>query len=146
MQHRQWIGALAVALAAAACSQGNVFSLDEGTCFDDVAAFGDGEAAEVEDVPVVACSEPHDNEVYATFDLEGEEFPGDAAVTDAADTGCLERFEDYVDRDYQTSRYVFSHLVPSERTWDVAGDREVVCFLYDMELEPLEGSAEGSGV
>lgn len=30
--------------------------------------------------PVIACAEPHDNEVDATFDVGGTDVPGDQAV------------------------------------------------------------------
>lgn len=147
MRTRTWTAALGVgaALLAAGCGQEDVFSLEPGTCFQDVAAVSEEGGGEVAEVPVVDCDEPHDNEVFATFDLAHEEFPGDTAVREAADDGCQQRFEDYVGTDYPTSRFVSSHLVPTERTWAGQGDREVVCFLYDMDLQKLEGSAEGSG-
>lgn len=137
--------AVVAAVVVAGCSEGNVFSLDPGTCFDDVSQITDEGGGEVEDVPIVDCDEPHDNEVFATFDLEGEDFPGDDAVATRAEQGCLDRFEAYVGRDYASSRFVATHLVPTEQSWEVRDDREVVCFLYDVDLARLEGSAQGSG-
>lgn len=147
MGHVGRLGIVTVLAAlAAGCSSGNVFSLDPGTCFDDVAQFTSADGGdEVEDVPVVDCAEPHDNEVFATFDLEGDTFPGDEAIATRADQGCRDRFEDYVGRDYASSRFVATHLVPTQQSWDARDDREVVCFLYDIDLAKLEGSAEGSG-
>ena len=144
---RTWMvaGGMLAALVVTGCSEGNVFSLEAGTCFDDVSALTEEGGGEVGDVPIVDCAEPHDNEVYATFDLTDESFPGTEAVRQAADEGCDARFEDYVGTDSASSRFMYSHLVPTEQTWDTADDREVVCFLYDMDLEKIEGSAEGSG-
>lgn len=135
----------ALLVAATGCGDGNVFSLEPGTCFDDVAELAEEGGGEIGEVPVVDCRQPHDNEVFATFDLEGDTFPGDDQVLQAAVDGCLARFGDYVGSEPGTSRYLVSHLVPTARTWDVNDDREVVCFLYDRQLEKLEGSAEGSG-
>lgn len=127
-----------------ACSDGNVFSLAVGTCFDDIDAFYEEGGGGVEDVPIVECDEPHDNEVFALFDIAGDAFPGTSAVGTEAETGCVDRFEDYVGIDYASSRFVASWLTPTSQSWD-AGDREVVCFLYDIDLAELEGSARDSG-
>ena len=141
---RRAVLAVTLLLSAVACGDGNVFSLEPGTCFDDVVELTEA-GGEVGQVPVVDCAGPHDNEVFATFDLEGSTFPGDDRVLQLALDGCLDRFDDYVGVDPASSRYAVSHLVPTERTWDVNDDREVVCFLYDRELAPLEGSAQGAG-
>jgi hypothetical protein len=79
-----------VILSATGCfgGQGNVFSLEVGQCFDDP----DVVAAEIIDVIIVDCSSPHDNEVYAAFDLAGTVFPGVDEVFDAAHRGCEDRF------------------------------------------------------
>lgn len=145
MRIRSVVGAAVLGLVVMGCSEGNVFSLEPGTCFDDVTELTSEGGGEVSDVPVVDCGEPHDNEVFATFDLEGDDFPGQDAVVSQADAGCVDRFEAYVGRDYPSSRFVSSHLVPTQQTWEDQGDREVVCFLYDIDLARLEGSAEGSG-
>jgi hypothetical protein len=133
---------LAGALLVVSCAQGNVFSLEPGTCFDDVDAFFEEDSEGVSDVPTVDCDEPHDNEVFATFDLPDGSYPGDDAVTTAADDGCIDRFADYVGIDYADSRFVSTYLVPTADSW-ADGDREVVCFLYDIDLAKIEGSAEG---
>ena len=36
-------------------------------------------------------------------------------------------------------------LTPTPDSWE-AGDREIVCYLYDIELRKLTGSMRGSGV
>lgn len=129
----------AVAALLAGCSEGNVFALEQGDCFDLAADVGDA----VTDVEVVACSEPHDNEVFATFDLDGDEFPGAPQVQAEATNGCLERFDEFVGLAYAESRYVQSSFFPTEDSWS-SDDREVVCFLADVEGEKLTGSAEGT--
>lgn len=136
----------AVAMLSA-CEQSNnadVFSLEVGTCFDDTDAFYN-EGEDVATVPVVDCAKPHDNEVYHLFDIEGSEFPGEKEIQGVADEGCLDAFEDYVGRDYPSSRFVITHLVPTRQSWTRQKDREVACILYDMDLEKITGSARGSG-
>lgn len=129
---------LALALAATAC-QGNVFSLSAGTCFNDP------DGTEVSDVEIVDCTEPHDNEVYATFDIPGSEFPGQFAVQTDAQEGCIDRFETYVGSDYWVSALDVSSLSPTSGSWD-NGDREVICFLYDLEGAKLNATMKNSGV
>ena len=63
-----------------------------GDCFDDP------QETEFEDVAGVPCFEPHDNEVYAVFDVSFNEFPGQAAMSDAATEACLKRFRKFVGR------------------------------------------------
>ena len=55
---------------------GNVsaFQIRVGDCFDDAGIFGEGDAT-VSDVPALPCAEPHDNEVYAVFDVNLAKFP-----------------------------------------------------------------------
>ena len=72
---RTLAGLVALTLLLAACS-GNVFELAVGDCFDD----GDmalGELEEIGEFPLVDCSVPHDNEVYAVVTVDGEVFPGE---------------------------------------------------------------------
>lgn len=146
MNIRSWSVVLTVALAAAAgaCEdEGDVFSLEVGTCFNDTeSALAGGETS---NVPVVECDEPHDNEVFALVELEGDEFPGNDTVRQVGNEKCLAEFEDYVGLDYPSSRYAAGpYLTPTEESWERANDREVICALWDANLEKLEGSARGS--
>lgn len=133
-----------LALFATACSP-SVLSLETGTCFDDGDAITN-ELSEVTDVPVVDCAEPHDNEVYYTYQMNDGSYPGDDRVFDIADTECLASFEPFVGASYETSQLDFGWLVPTEQTWNEANDREIICFLYDLELAKLTGSMQGSGI
>ena len=85
---------ITLAVAATAC-EGNVFSLSVGDCFNDPDAF-----TEVSDVEIVECGEPHDNEVYAVYDIPGDQFPGRTAVQDNAGENCVARFDAYVGREF----------------------------------------------
>ena len=130
---------IALVTFATAC-QGNVFSLSVGDCFNDPDS-GD----EVANVEMVECGESHDNEVFAAFDIPGDIFPGQAAAQQDADRGCSDRFEPYVGTDYLDSSLLFSFLTPSDASWD-QGDREVLCFLYDINGGALTTSVKGTGL
>ena len=118
----------------------DAFSIRVGDCYNDQTA------DEVSDVPGVPCSEAHDNEVYATFDLSGSEWPGDDEILELGDQGCLERFEAAIGAPYEESILMFTTLVPSRTSWMRGKDREVVCGAYHMELEKLTGTVLNSGM
>ncbi len=136
----------AVALLAAACSAGNVWTLEVGDCFDDwEGATISTESQEVSDVPIVDCAEPHDNEIYSKQDLPDGSYPGDAAMEQTVIEVCYDGFESFVGRSYEESSLDFGWLFPTSESW-AEGDREVVCFVYDFELAKLTGSMENSGI
>ncbi len=123
-------------LFIAACSS-SVLELEVGTCFDDPDSY-----ESVSDVPIVDCDQPHDNEVFANEDLTGSEYPGSDQVKNRADAICLEKFASYVGIAYEDSIYDIGSLFPTDQTWDV-GDREVICFAYDISLDKITGSING---
>ena len=121
----------------------DAFTMRVGDCFDDGASTWSGE---IDRVPGVPCSAPHDNEVYATFDLPDGTFPGEEEVDLMADEGCYERFHRAIGTSYEESVLMYGTLYPSEASWKRRKDREVVCVAYHMELEKLTGSVIGSGM
>ena len=132
---------LAILLTLAACSQSNVFELSVGDCFDDDTSFSE----EVSDVALVECSEPHDNEVYAIHTMTDVTYPGPDATGGLADEWCVGEFEGFVGVAYDISELEVGWLAPTEDSWS-GGDREIVCFLYRLDLEKVSGTLEGSGV
>ena len=126
--------------SSAGGGEASVFLLEVGDCFDEPDI-----TAAVSDVPIVPCDQPHDNEVYAIYDLADGDYPGQDAVETSALDGCLERFEPFVGRDYATSALDYFHLTPTVESWS-AGDREVICSVYRVDLEKMTGSMQGSGI
>jgi len=122
-------------------SAGNVdaFQMRVGDCFDDGSTFGDDS---VNSVPGVPCTDPHDNEVYAVFDVAADSFPGDA-MAEMAHDGCVERFEAFVGKDYESSALEIATLYPTRESWHGQNDREVICAVYDIELSKLTGTVKG---
>src|SRR5262249_16480570 len=86
--------------------QGHVFQLKLGDCFTGAAS------GNVSDVTTVACSQPHDAEVYSVFTYPNapSDYPGDDAVKSTAETGCTPAFKDFVGIDYNSSNYGISFL------------------------------------
>ncbi|MCS5734031.1 septum formation family protein [Herbiconiux daphne] len=114
----------------------DVFTISVGQCFDDAPG------TEVTEVPVVDCGDPHDFEVYADFDLSGDDFPGESDVADSAESGCLDEFEPFVGIAYDDSQYAYSYFAPTERSWSEGDDRLVSCIIGDPD-GPVTGSLAG---
>lgn len=118
----------------------SVFELDVGDCFDDP----DDVAADVEEVVMLDCDNPHDNEVYLVFDFDADDFPGEEVIRDEALDRCIDEFESYVGVPIEESELDAGPLlVPTDESWEV-GDREVVCAAWSPDRAKLEGSIEGS--
>ncbi|MPZ99377.1 MAG: hypothetical protein GEU80_08590 [Dehalococcoidia bacterium] len=121
-----------------------VFDARVGDCFDDEPAPA---SAVSTTLPVVPCTDPHDNEIYAIVEhpaAADAPYPGGAAVQRFAQDACYEAFSGFVGIPYQESRFAFGMLTPLSDGWERAGDREVLCFLYDFQLEKLAGSTRNS--
>ncbi len=118
----------------------DAFQVRLGDCFDDP----DVNADEFSSLPGVPCSEPHDNEAFAVFDLTLKEY-SEEQISEVSQTSCIERFETYVGRDYDTSALDVVTMYPSPESW-AQNDREVVCALYDMSGAKLVGSVKGRGI
>ncbi|MFB2581762.1 septum formation family protein [Herbiconiux sp. P15] len=106
----------------------DVFTLAVGDCINDTS--GD-DVTEVSEVPTVDCAAEHDLEVYAEFEIAGDEFPGDDAVTAEADEKCLAEFEPFVGIAYDSSIYGFTYFTPTEASWTEGDDRLVSCLIGD---------------
>ena len=110
-----------------------------GDCVDDPAII---DGSDVPESAVVDCSTPHYAEAYAQFDLPEGDFPGEEAVTTAAEEGCDTEFETFVGMPYQESVLEVFYYYPTEEVW--AFDRSVVCILIDPSGEPVTGTLQGA--
>ena len=129
-------------------SEGNVdaFTIQLGDCFDNTSSLASDETGDVSSLPGVPCSQPHDNEVFAIFDLDQPTFPGSEEISELSFEACLDRFESFVGVDYESSSLDIAALYPSKESWSRQSDREVVCAVYDMNAGKLTGSAKSSGI
>ena len=121
----------------------DAFQIRIGDCYND-SNVGEGEYA-VSDVPGVPCTEPHDNETYAVFDLTVDSYPEGDALGELAFENCVERFELFVGRDYESSTLDINIMYPSAESW-AQHDREVICAVFDVDANKLMGSAAGRGL
>ncbi len=121
----------------------DAFQVRVGDCFNDT--YDSDDEYQVSDVPGVPCSDPHDNETYAVFDLSAESYPGGEAMGELAFESCFKRFESFVGRDYETSTLDIHMMYPSTESWQQE-DREVICAVFDVEANKLIGSAAGRGL
>jgi Domain of unknown function (DUF4190)/Septum formation len=103
----------------------SAMSLQVGDCLN-----GLEEEGNVRSLPAVPCAEPHEGEVYATFDLPEGEYPGDTAVVEQAETGCDERLSAVAPGAYEDPSVGLYYLYPVELSWP--DDREVVCIAISM--------------
>jgi len=122
---------------------GNVdaFSVQVGDCFNDVDSYSD----QIASVPGVPCTEPHDNEAFAVFDVSAESYPDEGAMYDLAYDSCMVHFEEFVGRDYDSSSLEITTMYPSSESWK-QDDREVICAVFDLNAYQLVGSAAGRGL
>lgn len=112
----------------------SIRTLGVGKCFDDLTGAGD-----VGFVEPRGCHEPHDNEVFAWFVMPHDAWPGENATNAWADQACYEEFAMYTGETYAESPLDYGWWYPIEETWQ-AGDRTVICALWDFEGNELVGS------
>lgn len=114
-----------------------VFAFQIGDCIQ----FPAEDADLIESVEGVPCTAPHDAQVYVEFDLPDGDFPGDAAVSQAATDGCYQAFDAAIGVSYDdTPELDFTFLSPVREGW-AQGDREISCFVAQTDGTQWTGSA-----
>ncbi|MFE7760338.1 DUF4190 domain-containing protein [Streptomyces sp. NPDC057438] len=125
-------------LRDAASGFGGTFSVATGECFDTPTGSLEGYTA---DVDIVPCAGEHDAEVFAGFSMSDGPYPGDGAVTEAADDRCYARSESYVMDPWALPADVdVYYFTPTRQSWRY-GDREITCMFGNTDPE---GSLTGS--
>lgn len=140
--------AVAAAVTLAGCGNSSrsvgvsssVFHLKVGDCLVPPSTV----QAELASIKVVACHEPHTQEVFALVQDSGagDNYPGDTALRTFADGNCLQAFAGYVGVDYRYSQLFYTYLLPSVRSW-AAKDRTIVCVVTTTGQQ-LDRSVKGS--
>jgi hypothetical protein len=116
-------------------------TLAVGDCFN-TDQFAPGLSIALRDVKLVACTDPHQHEVYAIESNDAptaSPFPGDAAIRAFADDACLADFEPALGAGYRESTLDFATINPDATSWK-AGDRVVICTVHDADFVALTGS------
>jgi hypothetical protein len=122
----------------------SVHDVRVGDCFMDDGDLGGDEGKDVFSVEAVPCDEPHDNEVYAIFDLADGDFPGADEVFQLGLAGCVERFADFTGVAYGATSLEVNTIHPTRLSWVSVGDRVVTCAVFDR-AGPLVGSVKAAG-
>jgi hypothetical protein len=81
--------------------------------------------------------------VYAVFDLNAASFPEGDEMARLAFDACMQRFSEFVGKDYDSSALDIATLYPTRDSWHQQNDREVVCAVYDVAAAKLTGSVKG---
>lgn len=114
----------------------DVFSLKVGDCKMSSAT------GEIQDVDVVPCEEPHDEEVYYEFKMDDGEFSEEAI--DTATQECVgEAYTTFVGVAWDASTLDVYPITPTQRTWDELNDRVIQCVISDP-AGPVTGSLAGA--
>jgi Septum formation len=104
-----------------------VFKLKTGDCFD----------PQGQSYTLIPCDSPHVAEVFATFPLAGGTWPGDAAVSAKANSGCASMLGSYLNPQLAIS-LASTYVYPDATAWK-AGARTVIC-----EVRASSGDLTGS--
>jgi len=114
------------------------FALQVGDCFN----FPEEDL--IVSLEALPCSQPHDAEAYLSFDQDGDEYPGAAAVAAQTERGCFAAFESFVGIPWEESELDIAALEPTQESWEDGDDREVTCAIVSYDGSKLTGSTKGS--
>lgn len=122
----------------AAKENNSTFSLAKGDCFNSLDGSLEGYAYDVDTVP---CSEAHDGEVFASFQLPAGSYPGDDRVTEIADDKCYALEDSYAMDAWAVPDDVdVYYLTPTSQSWRL-DDHEVTCVFGSVDTN---GTLTGS--
>jgi len=108
----------------------NVFSLPVGTCFDNPS----GNLFSINSVTPIACTKPHNAQVFAQFKARGASFPGTTAMERRADNGCNARITGHLDQSKVTGTMSLHFIFPRQLAWD-SGQRRISCLVVDSSRD-----------
>lgn len=95
-----------------------IFTLQAGECLNGQNSLG---------AIVLPCSSPHLAQVFATFQLPSQGWPGQEVVQAAAKSGCQQRLASYLNPQLAPSSTLSQeYIYPDQTTW-ASGGRTVVC-------------------
>lgn len=123
-------------LVLASCGSAAV-DLEVGECLDS----DDLDSDEISRVTTLDCEEPHDVEIFGKHELSDGAFPGMSTIQEVGEEECRDQFFSFMGEDAVASGAQYSYLSPSEKTWDDADDRTVLCMA--ISDEPVTGTMGG---
>lgn len=110
--------------------------------------FDEATDVQVQDLPVIPCTEPHTHEIYFVELNPEEVYPGFEKLEDQARLACLTAFDDYVGRSAFDSSLFYSWLVPTLDGWNDSkvDDRATLCVLGAGDGSLLTGTMKGANI
>jgi hypothetical protein len=90
----------------------------------------------------VPCTQPHEGEVFAVFDLPAGDYPGSAAVDDQVSRECNDRLTAYSPSAGSDPDIGLFSVYPLQQNWN-RGDRQVVCLATASSGSTTTGSIKG---
>ncbi|MFC7596110.1 DUF4190 domain-containing protein [Terrabacter sp. GCM10028922] len=121
-------------VSGAVAQQSEVFvdDLKAGDCFSG------GKGDDVDLVTAIPCASPHESQVVTTFELPDGAYPGEDAVIDAAEQGCVDKGDPLLtDKAFDELEPTF--IYPDSYTW--RGDRSIICV-----VEAPSGTTTGTAL
>lgn len=108
----------------------SLFDLREDDCFTpaDGLPTPDGGRLKSLSAKVVPCDEAHQGQVYGSFELAGEAFPGAGAIAAEAHQGCAPRLHDFTPDTAALPRVQMYYYYPEGASW-ARGNRTVLCWV-----------------
>lgn len=117
--------------------------LREGDCFNDPnTRSAGGEEVYTDTVTLLPCADRHDLEVYESFELPGDDYPGPDAVERAVQR-CFPAFREFVGTPYASSELEIFYYYPTSRSWKLLGDKAITCTVGHPKRR-VQGSLEGT--
>jgi hypothetical protein len=103
-----------------------VFALATGDCFDNPT-----DTQDIESVTAIPCTQAHDSQVFAKFNLSGDDdaYPASGALNKMADNGCNARTGS-IDKAKTTADMDIRVLFPEQDAW-ADGQRTVSCLIVN---------------
>ena len=153
---RGWLRIVLVVLVFTACGDSGIARDDSGRVTEPQRAsvpellagdcFNDPEPDEldaIDEVEVVPCDLPHDNEIYYSFELAEGAMPATDSMFELSAGQCLPAFDAFVGIEFELSEMDVFPLTPTIAQWE-DGHRTVHCVLFNLDLSELVGSARGT--
>lgn len=104
----------------------DIFALRVADCFDNP------HGQSVSSVALIPCTQPHDTQVFAQFDVTGSSssYPGATQLKQQATSGCNSRIAGNLDRSKITKTLSVRFIFPLPGSWGL-GHRTVSCLVVD---------------
>jgi hypothetical protein len=110
----------------------DVLSLRAGDCFQNPT--GTTPSGELTEVTAVSCTTPHDAQVIALLPVSGSAYPGAAAFSAQAETGCKAAVRADLDTSKLTATMRLLWLYPKEDSW-TNGQHSISCLAVDSSAD-----------